>query len=65
MANEQTTYYKEENAPLERRFQLLEHGFECLRDQVWWIGLPFYRRWFYRLQGFRAPIERFYEKVKE
>jgi hypothetical protein len=27
-----------------------------LWDQVWWLSLPWWRRWYYRLQGYRAPI---------
>lgn len=27
-----------------------------LWDEVWWHQLPWYRRLFYRLQGFRSPI---------
>lgn len=40
------------------------HHLEChlarLWDQVWWMQLPFYRRWYYMAQGFRAPIKKFY-----
>ncbi len=46
---------------LERRVAMLEHYLAMLWDEVWWHQLPFYRRWWYALQGFRSPIERFYE----
>ena len=40
------------------------HHLEChlamLWDQVWWMDLPFWRRWFYMAQGFRSPISKFY-----
>lgn len=45
---------------LERRVQLLEIALGYLWDEVWWHQLPFYRRWFYMLQGFKSPIRRFY-----
>lgn len=50
--------------PLERRLHHLEIYTAQLWDHVWWISLPFWRRWFYRLQGFRAPIiESFYVEL--
>ena len=42
------------------RIHHLETHLAMLWDQVWWMQLPCYRRWYYRLQGFRAPIRRFY-----
>jgi hypothetical protein len=30
-----------------------------LWDQVWWHSLPWWRRLYYRLQGFEAPIRMF------
>ncbi len=50
--------------PLERRAQLLEIHLAQLWDQVWWVTLPWWRRLRYRLQGFRAPIGKFYEEIK-
>lgn len=47
--------------PLERRVQLLEIHLAQLWDQVWWMTLPRWRRWYYVAQGFRSPITRFYE----
>jgi hypothetical protein len=47
--------------PLERRVALLEDHLARLWDEVWWHQLPFYRRWWYQLQGFRSPIEEFYD----
>jgi hypothetical protein len=49
---------------LDERVRHLEHELARLWDQVWWQGLPWYRRAFYRLQGFSAPIERFYEDAE-
>jgi hypothetical protein len=46
---------------LERRVQLLEHHLAQLWDEVWWHQLPWYRRAFYALIGYRSPITRFYE----
>jgi hypothetical protein len=40
--------------------QLLEIHLGQLWDQVWWQGLPWYRRLAYRLQGYRRPIQHFY-----
>lgn len=45
---------------LEQRVQLLEIHLAQLWDEVWWHQLPFYRRWFYWLQGFRSPVQKFY-----
>lgn len=28
-----------------------------LWDQVWWLSLPFWRRWIYIAQGFQAPLQ--------
>lgn len=28
---------------------------EILYDWAWWLNLPFYRRWWYKLRGFRTP----------
>ncbi len=47
--------------PVERRVHLLECLLARLWDQVWWDGLPFWRRWYYRARGFRSPIPQFYE----
>lgn len=33
-----------------------------LWEQVWWMDLPFYKRWAWRYLGFEAPIRRFYLK---
>lgn len=45
------------------------HRLKCLVarlwDQVWWMQLPWYRRLFYRLHGFRSPIRRFYLRPGE
>lgn len=48
----------------DERFRLLESNLACLWDQVWWLSLPIYKRWFYKLQGFRPPVRRFYEGPK-
>jgi hypothetical protein len=50
--------------PLERRVQLLEIHLAQLWDEVWWHQLPFHRRLYYRLQGFRSPIRQFYLEGK-
>jgi len=50
--------------PIERRVQLLEIHLAQLWDEVWWHQLPFYRRWWYALRGFRSPILKFYEEVE-
>lgn len=42
--------------PPDRRSQMLEQHLARLWDQVWWLSLPTWRRWYYRLRGFRAPI---------
>jgi hypothetical protein len=46
--------------PLDERTRLLERNLAVLWDMVWWLSLPFYRRWFYRWLGYQAPIPRFY-----
>lgn len=38
----------------------LEEAVNQLKDQVWWLSLPFWRRWLYRLFGYRDPIPHFY-----
>lgn len=45
---------------LQLRVHLLENRVAQLWDEVWWHQLPFYRRWWYRAQGFKSPIQRFY-----
>jgi hypothetical protein len=45
----------------EGSLQLTRIQLAQLWDQVWWMRLPFWRRWAYRLQGFTDPIEHFYE----
>lgn len=47
--------------PLERRVQLLESHLAKLWDEVWWHQLPWYRRLYYWVKGFRSPISNFYE----
>lgn len=47
--------------PIERRVHLLECLLARLWDEVWWHQLPWWRRLLYRVQGFKSPIERFYE----
>ena len=42
------------------RLILLETRLAQLWDEVWWHQLPWWRRFGYRLQGFRSPIPRFY-----
>ena len=49
----------------ERRVQLIECEAGRLWDQVWWISLPCWRRWWYRLQGFGNPIQRFFDEVED
>jgi len=46
--------------PLEERCARLERLLAFLWDEVWWHQLPWWRRLFYRLHGFRSPIPRFY-----
>lgn len=48
--------------PIEDRVRLLEHHLARLWDEVWWVTLPWYKRMYWRLQGFRAPIAHFYEE---
>lgn len=38
----------------------LEEAVNQLRDQVWWLSLPFWRRWLYQAFGHRDPIGHFY-----
>lgn len=55
--------------------QLLEVHLGQLWDHVWWRHLPWYRRLFYWLKGFRDPIKvrdhplirahQFYEDVED
>lgn len=47
--------------PVERRVQLLEIRLAQLWDEVWWHQLPWYRRLYYWVRGFRSPISNFYE----
>ena len=47
------------------RVHFLECALGRLWDQVWWMNLPWYRRVFYRLQGFRSPIKNFYTRLDE
>lgn len=42
--------------PLEQQFELLREYTSRLWDQVWWMSLPFWRRWWYMLHGYRAPL---------
>jgi len=44
-----------------QRTGYLELAVGRLWDQVWWMNLPFWRRWYYWLQGYRAPIGSFYD----
>lgn len=54
--------------PIQERFDLsdrdrihrLEVRLAQLWDEVWWHQVPWPRRFWYWLQGFRSPIERFY-----
>ena len=48
--------------PTDRRVQLLEIHLAQLWDMVWWVTLPWYRRLYWRVRGFRAPIQRFYRE---
>jgi hypothetical protein len=48
----------------EGQLEQLRNLTSLLWDQVWWMQLPFYRRWFYKWQGFRAPIPKFYEEIE-
>lgn len=34
-----------------------------LRDQVWWLSLPCWRRWLYMAFGHRAPVQHFYPET--
>lgn len=45
----------------EQQLPLLFELLARLWDEVWWHQLPAWRRWAYWLQGFRSPINRFYE----
>lgn len=38
----------------------LEEAVNQLKDQVWWLSLPFWRRWLYWLFGHRDPVQQFY-----
>jgi hypothetical protein len=40
----------------------LEEAVAQLRDQVWWMALPFWRRWLYMAFGHRKPIAHFYRE---
>jgi hypothetical protein len=44
----------------DERLLLLENRLAQLWDEVWWHQLPWWRRWWYRAQGFHSPITRFY-----
>jgi hypothetical protein len=46
--------------PIDDRVAYLEIYLAQLWDEVWWHQLPFYRRWYYMLQGFSSPIRSFY-----
>ena len=45
---------------LDRRVHHLECHVGRLWDQVWYLSQPRWRRWAWRLLGFRAPIQKFY-----
>lgn len=49
--------------PLEQRVHHLECYLGRLWDMVWWESLPFWKRWAWRLLGFKAPITQFYLKA--
>lgn len=51
--------------PLPARVHLLECRLAQLWDEVWWHQLPWHRRLFYWLHGFRSPIRRFYVPVDD
>lgn len=63
MANERHPVQERPQLSAERRCQLLEQQLAQVWDQVWWMNLPFWRRWWYIAQGFRSPISRFYQDV--
>lgn len=44
----------------EQRLMEVECRLAELWDQVWWMQVPWLRRFWYWLQGFRAPIKKFY-----
>lgn len=46
---------------IEAQLELYRERLAQLHDQVWWLSLPFWRRWLYIACGHRAPIEHFYE----
>jgi hypothetical protein len=46
--------------PLDERVAHVEIHLARLWDEVWWHTLPWYRRLFYWMQGFRSPIGNFY-----
>jgi len=48
----------------EDRCSRLEFLLGLLWDEVWWHQLPWWRRLFYRVQGFKSPIARFYVTEK-
>lgn len=45
---------------LEERVRWLELHLGELWDEVWWHQLPWYRRFYYWIKGFRSPIDKFY-----
>lgn len=45
-----------------RRIQWLEIHLAMLWDEVWWHQLPFWKRWYYWLCGFRSPLTEFYRE---
>jgi len=47
--------------PVERRVQLLEQQLARLWDHCWWRALSPERRAAYEAEGFRDPIQQFYE----
>ena len=48
------------DAPIEERVLYLEAHLAMVWDQIWWMSLPFWRRWLYAAFGYRAPIQSFY-----
>lgn len=47
------------------RIRVLEQLVARLWDQLWWVCLPPEKRAEYEAEGYRAPIERFYNDSEE
>lgn len=50
-----------EGLPVQDQIRHLRERLAQLWDHAWWVGLPDEMRRAYERQGFRDPIEKFYE----